>query len=369
MKLMLTGFLCLISALLYSQNNLTIQGSASLLKDGTPVLIQRILPRRFKELNADRTITHDHQFSFNFKIKGGEVFSLSVGKHSATVFLQPGNAHIALEDSTLDHILVTDNPTANEYNEYIARIGADSIIKAYVRAQQDYLRYRRGKLIDSAIAQDKMQKADRLLSQSDIERNKICFDWIDRHPLSYLNTFILFSQLSTRISEDIIKKKFSSMPPTITIGTWGDELKYRIDSLSIGGKAPDFAQSDTNGKVVRLSDFKGRYVLVDFWASWCEPCRAENPIKAKAMRQFGNRNFTVLGISLDQKKESWLQAIKQDGINWVQLSDLGLWRNAVSVKYYVYSIPGNYLIGPDGTILAKNLQGADLLAALERLIR
>ncbi len=139
----------------------------------------------------------------------------------------------------------------------------------------------------------------------------------------------------------------------------------------VGAIAPDFTQNDTEGNPVKLSSFRGKYVLVDFWASWCGPCRAENPNVVNAFNQYKDKGFTVLGVSLDDEKgkQRWLDAIKKDGLTWTQVSDLKYWNNEVSKSYGISSIPQNVLIDPNGVIVGKNLRGKALLDKLAEILK
>src|SRR5258705_1256859 len=163
----------------------------------------------------------------------------------------------------------------------------------------------------------------------------------------------------------MLEKRFNLLDASVRKLESGKQLQEFISEKKVGAigtEAMDFSQPDTTGHLLSLSSFRGKYVLVDFWASWCGPCRNENPNVVENFNKFKTKNFTVLGVSLDRpgQKENWVRAINEDGLTWNHVSDLQWWNNAAAKLYHIQGIPQNILVDPQGKIVAKNLRGPAL---------
>ncbi len=162
--------------------------------------------------------------------------------------------------------------------------------------------------------------------------------------------------------------KFRTEWPDIQYGK--DFVAYvdKLAATAIGSKAPEISLPDPNGKIITLSSYRGKFVLVDFWAKWCGPCRRENPNVVKAYHTFKSRNFDILGVSLDRNREDWVNAIAQDGLAWKHVSDLRYFESVAARDYNINGIPFSVLVDPDGVIIAKNLRGEELHKKLAEVL-
>ncbi|MET7000791.1 TlpA disulfide reductase family protein [Chitinophaga defluvii] len=197
-------------------------------------------------------------------------------------------------------------------------------------------------------------------------------DFIKQHPGNIASLWLLINELRTRVDPAEFEQLLGSMDKSMQQGKYGKMAGEYLKSTranALGIAAGDFVQEDVNGKLVKLSSFRGKYVLVDFWASWCGPCRQENPNVVQAYNKFKDKNFTILGVSLDEDKSRWLRAIDQDKLSWTHVSDLRGWGNEVAQQYGVQSIPANFLVDPKGNIVARNLRGKALEEKLAQLLK
>ncbi|RZL20542.1 MAG: AhpC/TSA family protein [Pedobacter sp.] len=210
-------------------------------------------------------------------------------------------------------------------------------------------------------------------SISEAEKNQKMKSATDKMLFKHPNTVLSLYALSANMKcyeKDELEKLYATFSPSLQKTENGLAIKNKyveVLNVVVGGKMPNFTQTNQYGKPVSLNDFKGKYVLVDFWASWCIPCRKENPVVVKAYQNFKPRGFDILAVSFDHDKEAWLKAIANDNLSWTHVSDLGGWQNVLAKTFKVTSVPSNYLVDPNGVVIAKDLHGEELAKKLAEI--
>jgi len=282
-----------------------------------------------------------------------------------SIYLEPGKVTVTAQDS-LSNSTVKGSQAQNDYLSLKKQLSAyDGANKAL------FAKYNEARKNKDQVAADNIEKS--IDSLQVVINETVYLPFIQS---TGKNSPVALYALSQYAGYDIDPKKteplfdqLSSKVKSLPAGVIFKEKIELAKKTEVGQFALPFTQQDTSGVDVSLASFKGKYVLLDFWASWCGPCRVENPNVVKAFNKHKDKGFTVLGISLDQPgaKEKWLKAIHDDHLEWTHVSDLKYWNNEVAKQYGIQAIPQNYLIDTEGKIIGKNLRGEELQARLDEL--
>ena len=305
------------------RNNLSIDGTAVNVTEGK-VYLQKFNNKMYDVIDSAEIV--DGKFKFAGNVEIPEIYGLTFDASKAPYMLfLDGNP-----------VTVQLNSEENYKNTVVAGSALQDLFIAY-QAQKDV-------------------KID---------------EFIKQNPTSLVAVYALYRNFSYRLSSEEIIANIQALDPSLLNTPYAkalQDLVKTMESVAIGKTAPDFTLPDANGNNVSLSQFFGKsYILLDFWAAWCGPCRRENPNVVAAFRKFKDQGFTVFGVSLDHNKEAWLNAIEKDELAWPHVSDLKYWNSAAAALYGIRAIPSNLLLDSEGKIIAKNLREEALHAKLDEL--
>ncbi|MEO8795210.1 MAG: TlpA disulfide reductase family protein [Daejeonella sp.] len=317
------------------------------------------------------------------EVKAGK-FSISGNfKEPIPVFLslsetlQPGTDDVIqfiLDEGTIN-VKVQDKLKSAKVTGSAANDGAQKLKSGQIKFETEFARLNEAAQAEaqSGIPVDSLQrKYGPLFANVQNEMLDYQQNFVRANKNAFISMLVITDLVRTTQNYIEADSLFNSLDPKITSGASAKQIGNFIKSnkkTSIGAMAPDFSLADTTGKKVALSSLRGKYVLLDFWASWCKPCRDENPNIVQAYQDFNGKGFTVLGVSLDREKKNWLQAINADELTWNHVSDLKFWSSEAAVLYGVGSIPANFLLDPKGKIIGRNLRGPALQDKLKEIFR
>jgi peroxiredoxin len=296
----------------------------------------------------------------------GDYYLSVVGERPKTIiFVENTKMTVAGKADSLNKVVVTGSPTHDQYAALEAQV--NEISEKYMAMYQES----RAAIAagDTAKGREIMDKVNEMYESTNVMRE----DFVKNNPASYVTPFLLSQiQYGKEVEEleamvTALDPKLDSIPSILRL----KEQIVKLKKVAVGQVAPDFTQNDPDGNPVKFSDVYSQndLTLLDFWAAWCGPCRAENPNVVAVFNEYKDKGFTVFGVSLDREKEAWLKAVADDKLAWTQVSDLAYWQNEAAKMYAIQSIPSSLLVDRTGKIIAKNKRGDELRAFVSETLK
>lgn len=371
MKKILIALMLQIPVLVFAQNTFNLKGEFTNLKENKNIYLIHV-ENDAEKLDSAKVI--NGKFEFNIALAkpalaillldhtGNDLNSKQSSKDFYRFFIDAGNATLTSTDSVAKAKL--KGLEIFDVHQQLIK-STIPIEEELIALNKEFGSYPEDKRRDPKFALGFQDRYEALLEK----RTAAIAAFIINNPSSYVSLYSLSGDLATDdMNVVLVENAYKGLSDDLKNTNMAKSILYKLDlakRTSIGVMAADFEAKTPEQIPIKLSSFKGQYVLIDFWASWCGPCRQENPNVLRAYETFKDKNFTVLGVSIDEKEDAWVKAVKQDGLVWVQLLD----RTAEIAKMYgINAIPKNFLVDPSGKIIAKNLRGSELMSTLQEVL-
>lgn len=329
-----------------------------------------------RPISIDTAMVVNEAFSFSGEVKVPSIKYLRIDGISRGLpfILEEGRLNIEIDKDNIENSIITGSKNNDYYKNYLLRFKDKSSKLAGMRAEMTELMKEdeNSKVLDSL---------RNVYTEGFKSMSTFPHDYINKNPNSDFSLILLESLIyGTQTDVSIFKENYNALKTVINKNDDNKDLGYTIENfirkkeatskLDIGKVAPDFSAPSPDGEIIKLSDIKGKITLIDFWASWCKPCRVENPNVVKVYEKYHDKGLEIISVSLDKpgKKDAWLKAIKDDNLQWHHISNLQYWNEPVAHKYQVRSIPATFLIDEEGKIIAKKLRGKALENKIAQLL-
>ena len=344
-----------------AKDEYSIKGSIAGVETGK-VYLQKLVDGQPQSVDTANVVGGKFTFKGKMEMPDIRFLRLNDQDYFAQFLVDNSSITVAANKDSLRSTKITGSPTHDVFKIYIAEMEK---LSKEVKTLQD--KYQSAMAVNNTDAAEKA-KID---YQAMIDNNKVYTkNFVKEHSNSVVSAYIALFQLANQVDGTELDSLTSKFAPEISKSEYVVKLKEIVQEqkkTAVGAMAPDFTMNDPEGKPVQLASMKGKVVVVDFWASWCGPCRQENPNLVKLYQQFHSKGFEILGVSLDKTKEDWLKAIKDDNLTWIHVSDLQFWQNAAARLYGVNAIPQSFLLDKDGKIIGKGLRREQLAKKLAEL--
>ncbi|MBL0013532.1 MAG: AhpC/TSA family protein [Flavobacterium sp.] len=374
--LIVAALTVLISCNKAGENEYIVTGTIKGIADGKSVILE-VQDETGQLKPIDTVKVEKGKFTFKGKAKEIDMHLISIETVEGKIpfILENGDIEMTINKDSINITKVTGTYNNEELNSYKEK--GMAIQKKMMKFQKD----------NTAIMQAAQQKQD-TVAMNKLRKEYSKFQeefttqsetYVSTHPKAFISALIIegmFNQMSPDLKK--IKKYFDGLDKSIKDTKHGKKIKKNLDELlkpvatvapiEIGTVAPDFSAPNPEGKMVSLKESKGKITIIDFWASWCKPCRQENPNMVALYKEFHAKGLNIVSVSLDEKAEEWKKAIASDKLTWTNISNLKDFQDPIAVQYSIKLIPSTFIIDATGTVVAKDLRGAELKAKIASLL-